>query len=682
MYFCFLKNAAILKIFLIIILLFQVSFSQERDTFELKPRLGVFFHPGIVLNFASFRGLPNVPSCCPEYTTTVGTAYEPGITLNYPINYDWLFNARFSYSLINTNFNAFQDVAVNVDGETVMGRSEFGLNSNFAFLNLDLNGMYTLDSKINFMFGPRLSFIMDKKYEQYEMLSEPVDRGVFIPEYSRRRNESEGEIDNVAIMLFGLNFGASYRLPLTKNGSLFLVPEIFYHLNFNRLISDSSWTVHALNAGIAVEYRQPPPPPPPPPPPANPPMPSLPKVREIPAIAAEVDVMQLDEFGKKQDKVGIKIEDFISFNMRPLLNYVFFDENSSEIPNRYLKFSRRQAEDFDFKQLQNLNAIETYYYVLNIFGKRLKDNPDEKVTLIGTNQDEGEEKNNIDLSRKRAESIKDYFVTVWNIDESRFKVQARNLPKQYSRSDTITGLEENRRVEIVVNPELSGSVLTVDTLRQINKTTIRFIPDYKADAGLDKWQFTLKQGDREILSKNGSESIPNFIDWVFETGNQDAPKSGSDLFYDLQISDKLGQSIKSKTKVLKVEQLTVDRKRLERRKDKEYEYYGLILFPYGGADLGEEHRRVVDFVKERIKESAETGNTEVKIFGFTDLVGDDRINKRIATARANAVYRRLNIRDAYVEGIGKDKVLYNNDLPEGRFYCRTVQIEVETKVGE
>lgn len=673
-----------MKIFLIILISLQVLVSQERDTFELKPRLGIYFHPGISINFADFTGIPNIPSCCPEYETTIGSTYEPGITLNYPINYDWLVNARVSYSFIGVDFKATETkgIKVNVDGVTVDGESTHNLYTDFSFLNIDLNGMYTLDSKINFMFGPRLSFAMNKNYSQNEILTKPVDRGVFIPEYTRKRNESSGEIDNVAILLFGLNFGASYRLPLTKNGSLFLVPELFYHLNFNNVISDSSWNIHTLNGGIAIEYRQPPPPPPPPPPPANPPLPDFPKVRENPKIDVDIAITQLDEFGKVKDDIGIKIEDFISFNMRPLLNYIFFDENSSDIPKRYIKFDKKQAQDFDNKQLQNLNAIETYYYVLNIFGKRLNENPNENVTLIGTNQNEGNEQNNLELSKQRAESVKNYFVNVWNINEKRIKIQARNLPKQYSRSDTITGLEENRRVEIIVNPDLAGSVLTVDTLRQINKTTIRFVPDYTAEAGLKKWEFTLIQGQREIINKTGGQEIPKFIDWKFGTGDEDAPKSGTDIFYKLSIEDVLGQKVSTKTKKLKVEQLTVDRKRLERRKDKEYEYYGLILFPYGGADLGAEHKKVVDFVKERIDENTNSENTQIKIFGFTDLVGDDKINKRIATARAEAVYRRLNIRDAYVEGVGKDKVLYDNALPEGRFYCRTVQIEVETNVGE
>ena len=59
-----------------------------------------------------------------------------------------------------------------------------------------------------------------------------------------------------------------------------------------------------------------------------------------------------------------------------------------------------------------------------------------------------------------------------------------------------------------------------------------------------------------------------------------------------------------------------------------------------------------------------------------------KINKRIATARAEAVYNRLNMKNAQYEGIGEDQLLYDNGLPEGRFYCRTVRIEVESTFGE
>jgi hypothetical protein len=35
----------------------------------------------------------------------------------------------------------------------------------------------------------------------------------------------------------------------------------------------------------------------------------------------------------------------------------------------------------------------------------------------------------------------------------------------------------------------------------------------------------------------------------------------------------------------------------------------------------------------------------------------------------------MNIRH---EGVGESTLLYPNDSPEGRFYCRTVQVLIET----
>jgi outer membrane protein OmpA-like peptidoglycan-associated protein len=63
-------------------------------------------------------------------------------------------------------------------------------------------------------------------------------------------------------------------------------------------------------------------------------------------------------------------------------------------------------------------------------------------------------------------------------------------------------------------------------------------------------------------------------------------------------------------------------------------------------------------------------------------MGDEDINKVISERRAKSVANRLRLRDAIIKGVGEENLLYNNRLPEGRFYCRTVQITVETPVKD
>jgi outer membrane protein OmpA-like peptidoglycan-associated protein len=126
-----------------------------------------------------------------------------------------------------------------------------------------------------------------------------------------------------------------------------------------------------------------------------------------------------------------------------------------------------------------------------------------------------------------------------------------------------------------------------------------------------------------------------------------------------------------------VEQLTITKKRKSGIADKEFELYSLILFDFGKSKLENEHKRVVDFVRRRI-----TDGSTVTITGYTDALGEEAVNRRISTARANAVAQRLKLDNAKVEGKGEEKLIYDNSLPEGRFYCRTVQIEIVTPVKE
>ena len=91
----------------------------------------------------------------------------------------------------------------------------------------------------------------------------------------------------------------------------------------------------------------------------------------------------------------------------------------------------------------------------------------------------------------------------------------------------------------------------------------------------------------------------------------------------------------------------------------------------------EDKGTVVDFVKNRL-----TANANVFIYGYTDRMGEEKVNKRISEQRAKAVASRLKIPKSTYAGIGESQLLYNNDTPEGRFYCRTVTITIETPINQ
>jgi len=327
------------------------------------------------------------------------------------------------------------------------------------------------------------------------------------------------------------------------------------------------------------------------------------------------------------------------------------------------------------RELQNLDNLGTYHHVLNIIGYRMGEHPEAALRLVGTNSDEGMEAGNTDLSRARAEEVKSYFVNVWGIDEKRITVEVRDLPAKPSNVNEIDGIIENRRVEMYSDvPEITDPVMIEDTLRSVNPPYIRFRPDIVSDAGIADWSLTVEQGSRILKSFSGRNEIGEILDWDVQTDRANIPRSDEDLRYRLQVSDLAAQEASSEIGRLAVEQITVQKKRSERLGDKMIDRYNLILFDFNSERLGPRNERIINMIRPRIAD-----NAEVTITGYTDRIGDVSVNQPLSEGRARSAAAALRVPQENAAGRG-ETTMYTNDLPEGRFYCRTVTILVETPV--
>lgn len=657
--------------------------AMEQDSIEiiakdtLKPRWGAFFDYGLNMLNANFTHLPGTHSCC----TNLGWGFTPGFSagalFEYPFTEKFRLNLRGGFNQLNSNHLAKLYTSFIINGASVDGVIDHKLESRIAMIDLDIMPSYAVMPDFYITAGIKLGYIIHNQFMQVERISEPNDPNLFFEENGLKyRNYYRGDIQDINKLQVMGSIGLYYDFALNRKKTWYISPEIYYSYSFNKLVKDVDWSAHLIRGGIAVKYQAPPPPPPPPPLPAAPPMPELPEPIAPPALAANVNIVQLDSAGNTRDNIELKIEDFVSRNMRPLLNYVFFDNNSYEIPSRYFLINKEQAEYFNEMELKDMDVIPTYYYVYNILGKRMQQYPNATITLTGTNSNEGDELNNKELSTKRAETVRDYFVNVWGIDQSRIKVKAVNLPSEPSNSEEVGGNEENRRVEITADdPNLTEPVLTIDTIRKIPKTSIVFHPQATADAGIKKWELSILQSGQKLKTFSGEGEIPQALEWVIDEKSKNIPTKGGNLTYFLNVQDKLGNEVSTKQQQIKVDQLTIDKKRVEGIADKEFEFYSLILFDYGKSKLGVEHKKTADFVKKRI-----TDKSNVTIIGYTDSMGREEVNKRISTARANEFAKRINIPKAQTYGVGEESLLYDNSLPEGRFYCRTVKVNIETPI--
>lgn len=655
------------------------EYDYEKALMEMdyKERYGIFYNFNLNSQHTDFKELPNVPSCCPRFLTGSGNGFLFGGFLEKYFKHNFYYGVQTGFQQFVSNFSALEDETFIIDGKQYPGKIEHLIDLTFYRLFLYPNLIYSPQKHLFVKVGADISLFIAANYKQIEKIKDPPDKVTF-DDGLRYRNKNDGDLKNYSSFNIGPKISVGYELILNRNRSLRLAPEISYSLWVIPLIKDKSWLTHNLDLGFAFKYIQPPPPPPPPLPPKAPPLlePNLPE--PPPKLTAQISVVEIDTNNREKQNFTIKIEDFTSLNLRPLLNFVFFEHNSSEIPDRYIKLKPEETSNFSLRNLVNADALETYYNVLNIIGHRLSKNPDLTISLVGTNSNKGEEKDNKQLSLARAEKVRDYFVNVWKIDPRRITITARNLPKEATLSDEEGADDENRRVEIISSsPVLSEPVITGDTIRVVSNTKLRFYPKSLSPIGISEWSLTIKQNNQVIKEFSGVGNLPEFVDWEINNEDKTFIKIYNNLTYSLKVKDLVNQTFETRQQIIPVDQITVDRKRLEKREDKEFEYYRLILFDYASSDLKDEHKKVIDFIKSRIKP-----NSIVKIKGYTDRIGKETVNKRISTQRANAVARLLGLKNIFVEGVGESELIYDNNYPEGRFYCRTVTINIETPITE
>jgi len=373
---------------------------------------------------------------------------------------------------------------------------------------------------------------------------------------------------------------------------------------------------------------------------------------------------------------SIIIEEFESRQTRAILPYIFFGENESFIPDKYHAISKQETNDFNYNQLSGKTPLESYYDILNVIGYRMRQKTGATISITGTNNNLGAERNNTKLSRERAETVMNYLVDVWDIEPTRITIEARNLPRVPSNNRTIDGQEENRRVEISsIDLDITAPVFIIDTILRIHPDIVRYLPVVRSEAGLESWSITSTSSAQELRSYAGGSRIEGSFDWNILNEVKNLRANQGKMITKFTAKDtkenELDLVLEHPIKVISVKD-----KRFNATKDTSLNIYNLILFDFDKSSINASNKRITDFIISEL-----TPDTEITIFGYTDRIGDENYNMRLSTARAESTGQSLGGYPYKVVGLGESKLIYNNDLPEGRFYSRTVVVETKVPIN-
>lgn len=373
---------------------------------------------------------------------------------------------------------------------------------------------------------------------------------------------------------------------------------------------------------------------------------------------------------------AIKIEEIavnVSFDLLP---YIFFDQAAADISDDLNSLDADAAGSFRPGAIR-ATAESVYRNTLNIIGSRMQAYPGASLTLTGCAdmRSDGESK---DLGLQRARRLRSYLQDVWNIAEERIVVTGRGLPEFPSNSELAEGRAENRRVEISsADRRILAPLRLANKSSEVAQGALVFGLDARPRDIVQHWTLEVSSGARVELLRRQGDSLPVRIPLPSVATAIDS--LGSSVTVRLNGVDTLDRPGGSAITlpVNRVRSTVSDvldslgRKRLER--------YQLPPFSYDQSHLNAEQERMIADIAGSI-----LADDRVLVVGFTDILGSDIRNERLANDRAVTVSQHLQellpAVDVLIEARSGSK-LFDNSTPFGRFFSRTVHIVVEKVAG-
>lgn len=506
--------------------------------------------------------------------------------------------------------------------------------------------------------GPRLAFNYDKSFN-FEQGTNPA-----YP-LQIQNPDIKGDFSDIKKTIVSMQVGMGYDIPINNSSSktqFVLSPFVAYHPYFGQNPrSTETWNVNTLRAGVVLKFGQ-----------------------------GQLEKMIVD--GVVQFSVNPPINVRFVKNVRevfPLRNYIFFDSASTTIPERYVRIKKNQVKNFKEDKVQfstppnmsgrSTRQMQVYYNILNILGDRMIKIPTSSINLVGSSEN-GEEE-----GKAMSQNVKDYLVTIFEIDQSRIKVEGRSKPEIPSGvKDGVRELEllkeGNRRVTIESDsPEL---LMEFQSGKDVPLKPIEILSENQ-----------IPNGDIVFNAGNAKEALTS---WSIETKSEMGKKQTFGPFTEEQVAisrnkimlnqlqgnysvTMVGTSKSGKNIINKSEMYLVPFVAPEIQESIRFS----VIYEFNESkSITMYEKYLTEIVAPKIQ-----SNTTVNITGYTDTIGEENYNKNLSLARANDVkailensINALGKKDVkfIVNGEGEDEKTahFDNKYPEERFYNRTVIIDI------
>lgn len=234
----------------------SVSAQQTEEDSALMPywvySVGVFGSFNLDQHSAGMRGLPTIPSCCPEYTDGTGTGFMIGALGDFFLAKDFTLQGRLSIHTGGGLLRATEEEMVNTDGTAQVGVFEHTITSDHLWLTAEPLVTYSPLKNFKVLLGPTVGMLLSASFDQKETLLQPS--GATFENGETTRAVYGGDIPQTNSMFFGITGGLRYEIPISGQ-TWSIAPEMFYTLGLTNLQQSDTWKMSAIRFGLSLQYN-------------------------------------------------------------------------------------------------------------------------------------------------------------------------------------------------------------------------------------------------------------------------------------------------------------------------------------------------------------------------------------------------------------------------------------------
>lgn len=598
----------------------------------------------------SFSALPGTVDCG-TYTTGHGSALGAALTLEFPLR------ERFSVGLGATLIarggrlltpNDREPAFDSTTGQVIDVVTENALDVRLEYIEFAPTLWWTPltigRSTIRLNAGVRLGIPLRAEMQQTRHIVTP-ENAVFISNQQRTINWTDGyrAMSHLRRPSVGAHVGIEHLLPIGSR--LQLVQQLAYDYVFTAPVTDVRWRMQGIRLELGVRMslehsrgrREEP----------APPSPSPMDAQDTSRVVTAIPPLETPS-------IRVLIESFDGHLQEgtelvatpPLVNAVFFEAGSAEIPRRY---ALRSADS-----IPTDDPIVAHRNILLVIADILRRNPNASVICEGATSGDHEQ-GDTTLARRRAEAVTRALESL-GIARTRIRLRSSLLPSVASNMDYPEGRAENQRVDIVlVNAPLIEYVSKQTFAELVGKLVV----SVRSNSLIGDTIVLEAPGTAPMLLQDtGIVHIPIRLRLTPGTGHVKLVASAAIPQTGIRASDSVSLVLD-----------TLPRRRIQLSTAR---FEAVLRFDYNSSQLSAENRELLRQLIERIPDGA-----TVEIGGSADVLGDLVRNRRLAEDRAR-------VTESYLQSLAADKHIhvvargierrFPDILPEGRFLNRSIRV--------